>query len=121
MTVRDYKELRVWQKAIDLVALIYSTTQAFPDQERYGLKSQLRRAAVSIPGNIAEGQGRATTGEFQHFLGIARGSLYEVETQVHIAERLRLVTKEESQEVMKLFTDVVKMLNALINALPKRA
>ncbi len=119
MVVRDYKELHVWQKAIELVAMIYSATQSFPEEERYGLKSQLRRAAVSIPSNIAEGQGRASTGEFHHFLGIARGSMLEVETQVHIAERLRHLTREQVTVISKAWKEVIAMLNALMKALPQ--
>ena len=80
--VQSYRELIAWQKAIDLVTAVYDYTRAFPDSERFGLTSQLRRAAVSVPSNIAEGQRRASTGEFNQFLGHARGSLLEIETQV---------------------------------------
>ena len=86
--MKDYRELIVWQKAMDLVEAIYRTTARFPKEELYGLTSQIRRAAVSIPSNIAEGQARNTTRDFLHFLAIAYGSLKEVETQVLIAERL---------------------------------
>ena len=88
MSVQSYRELIVWQKAIDLVVAIYRITQSFPREEAFGLTSQLRRAAVSIPSNIAEGQGRRSAKEFQRFLDIARGSLQEVETQLLIANRL---------------------------------
>src|SRR5512140_3384974 len=84
----SYRDLVVWQKAIQFVTHIYRVTSTFPDNERYGLVSQLRRAAVSIPSNIAEGQGRLTEGEFRQFLGHARGSLLEVETQLFIAQEL---------------------------------
>jgi four helix bundle protein len=80
MAVTHYKQLIVWQKSIDLVVLVYRLTHRFPKEETYTLTSQVRRAAISISSNIAEGQGRASTGEFKHFLGIARGSLLEVET-----------------------------------------
>jgi len=80
--VQSYRELIAWPKAIGLVTAVYDYTRAFPDSERFGLTSQLRRAAVSVPSNIAEGQGRASTGEFNQFLGHARGSLLEIETQV---------------------------------------
>jgi four helix bundle protein len=119
MTVQDYKELRVWQRAIDLVTAVYSATQSFPDQEMYGLKSQLRRAAVSVPSNIAEGQGRASTGEFRHFLGIARGSLHEIETQIHIAGRLRFLTPSQAKDISQTWREVIRMLNALMNSLPR--
>jgi four helix bundle protein len=82
MKLKSYTELIVWQKAIVLVADVYRATKLFPKEEMYGLISQLRRAAVSVPSNIAEGQGRLSTGEFRHFLGNARGSLFEVQTQI---------------------------------------
>lgn len=87
MPVQDYKDLLVWQKAMDLAELIYHITESFPDREMYCLTKQVRRAAVSVPSNIAEGQGRQSTGEFRHFLGIARGSLLEVEIQMRLAYR----------------------------------
>ncbi len=82
---RSYRELFVWQRARALAAQAYTITEQFPVAERYGLTSQIRRAAVSVASNIAEGQGRLTSGEFQHFLGQARGSLLEMETQLAIA------------------------------------
>ena len=87
--VRHYRELIVWQKAMDLVMRVYEATECFPQRELFGLTNQLRRAAVSIPSNIAEGQGRNTTADFLRFLSIARGSLQELETQILIASRLR--------------------------------
>jgi four helix bundle protein len=84
-----YQDLVAWQKAIEFVKRIYVITSDFPQEEMFGLKSQMRRSAVSIPSNIAEGQGRATAGEFHQFLGHARGSLYELETQIVIAGELR--------------------------------
>jgi len=119
MPVLDYKDLRVWQQAIELVALIYSATQAFPQEEIYGLKSQLRRAAVSVPSNIAEGQGRTSTGEFRYFLGIARGSHLELETQVHVAHKLHFLSEERVTVISEKWKDVIRMLNALMNALPE--
>ena len=80
MAVKSYRELMVWQKAIELVEAVYTATGSFPPQEVYGLTSQLRRAAVSVPSNIAEGQGRRSTAEFAHHLSIAYGSLCEIET-----------------------------------------
>lgn len=85
---RSYKDLVAWQKAMDLVTATYRSTTTFPKEEQFGLTSQLRRAAVSIPSNIAEGQGRLSEKEFRHFLGLARGSLMEVETQFQIAQNL---------------------------------
>lgn len=86
--IRSYRDLVVWQKGMDLVEGVYRVTKAFPKDEVYGLTSQIRRAVVSIPSNIAEGQSRMTSGEFIHFLGIARGSLAELETQIILAQRL---------------------------------
>ena len=88
MSVRNYRELIAWQKSMDLVERVYLATRSFPKEEVYGLCAQVRRAVVSIPSNIAEGQGRQTTREFVHFLSIAHGSLREVETQILIARRL---------------------------------
>jgi four helix bundle protein len=93
---RSYKDLFAWQKSMDLVTAIYRTTAGFSKDELFGLTSQLRRAAVSIPSNIAEGQGRLSEKEFRHFLGQARGSLMEVETQLQIAENLSYLPKEQS-------------------------
>jgi four helix bundle protein len=86
--VRSYRDLVVWQKSMALVINVYRCTQAFPKAEKYGLAAQSRRAAVSVPSNIAEGQGRISTGEFKQFLGHARGSLLEIETQISIAQEL---------------------------------
>src|SRR5262249_3823706 len=95
MAVRNYRDLIAWQKAMDLVEVVYGLSTSFPREELYGLTSQIRRAAVSVPSNIAEGQGRWTTGEFLQFLGVANGSLREIETQLHIALRLKYVTQDE--------------------------
>jgi four helix bundle protein len=95
--VQSYRDLIAWQKAIELVTEIYRATQGFPDRERFGLTSQLRRAAVSVPSNVAEGQGRRSTGEFKQFLGHARGSLLEVETQIFIANNLGYFRKNKAQ------------------------
>ena len=97
----NYRDLIVWQKAMDLVQAVYKITAGFPKEELYGLTSQLRRAAVSIPSNIAEGQGRRTTGDFQRFLAIANGSLREVETQILIAKRLNYLHNERTSHLME--------------------
>ena len=90
MTVQSYEDLKAWQKAIELVAAIYIATESFPKAEIFGIVSQMRRAAASVPSNIAEGQGRLTTGEFRHFVGIARGSLQELETPCSPGSPLRI-------------------------------
>ncbi len=115
--VRQYKDLVAWQKAMELVTEVYRLTKDFPEHEKFGLVSQVRRAAVSVPSNIAEGQGRATPGEFKQFLGHARGSLFEVETQLLIAENLALVDQDKTQRCLDLVQDVGKLVNGLIRSL----
>lgn len=117
MQVKSYKDLIVWQKAMDLVELVYQAIKAFPREELYGLTNQLRRAAVSIPSNIAEGQARNSTAEFRNFLSIARGSLAEVETQLLIAHRLRYIEIAKLQELQAVQIEVNKMTNALMSKL----
>jgi len=114
---KHYKELLVWQRAMDLVTEVYRATVAFPEREKFGLAAQLHRAAVSVPSNIAEGQGRLTVGEFKQFLGHARGSLFEVETQVMIAGNLGLINEENCQHLRELIDDVGRLLNGLIRSL----
>jgi four helix bundle protein len=120
MAIRSYRELIAWQKTMDFVEAVYRTTARFPREEIYGLTSQIRRAAVSVPSNIAEGQGRNTTRDFLHFLSIAQGSVKEVETQVLIAERLTYVTKQVSGGLVAQTTEVGRLLSGLSNALKKR-
>jgi four helix bundle protein len=117
MGVRNYQELIAWQKAMDLVVRAYELSRCFPREEIYGLTSQVRRAGVSIPSNIAEGQGRFTTGEFLHFLSIAHGSLREVETQVLIAQRLKYIDAQLTLEFMNLAAEVGRLINGLANSL----
>lgn len=118
--VRSYRDLVVWQKSMSLVAAVYRCTQVFPKAEIYGLTAQLLRAAVSIPSNIAEGQGRLSTGEFKQFLGQARGSLLEVETQISIAEELGYLDPDRSIELLNRSAEVGRVLNGLITSLPIR-
>lgn len=118
--VQSYRDLVVWKKAIDLVTEIYLCTQPFPRQETYGLISQLRRAAVSVPSNIAEGHARLSTGEFRQFLGHAWGSLVEIETQILIAERLKYLDSRGAIDVLRRTDEIGKMLNALIRSLSDR-
>lgn len=119
MKVRNYQELIVWQKAMDLVEEIYKASQGFPREELYGLTSQIRRAAVSIPSNIAEGQGRQTTPDFLRHLSIAYGSLREVETQILIAGRLRYLDATTVEAVIRSGGEVGRLLNGLMNALTR--
>ncbi|HSF31161.1 MAG TPA: four helix bundle protein [Candidatus Tectomicrobia bacterium] len=113
--IRDYKDLVVWQKAMELVTAIYKATNTFPKEELYGLTSQIRRAAVSVPSNIAEGQGRKTRGEFRQFLGQAKGSLAELETQLLIAHNLGYL--EDCSALLAQQAEIARLLNGLLNSL----
>jgi four helix bundle protein len=108
MAVQSYQELIVWQKAIDLVVTVYEVTRLFSREEVFGLTSQLRRACVSVPSNIAEGQGRHSANEFARFLHIAQGLLQEVETQLLIAHRLRYLDKEQYHRRVAHCTEVAR-------------
>jgi four helix bundle protein len=114
---KSYRDLVAWQQAMDLVTAIYGVTGSFPKEELYGLTSQLRRAAVSIPSNIAEGQGRRGAAEFRHFLRQVRVSLMEVETQVLIAERLSYVRPEPARQILLQAAELGRVLNGLVNSL----
>jgi four helix bundle protein len=118
--VRSYRDLVVWKKAMALVLDVYRSTQTFPRTETYGLVSQLRRAVISIPSNIAEGQARLSTGEFRQFPGNARGSRMEVETQVLLARELGYLDRDESEDLLSTTTEIGRILNGLLNSLPNR-
>jgi four helix bundle protein len=117
MAVQTFRDSIAWQKTMDLTTLIYSATRSFPKEEVFGLTNQLRRASVSIASNIAEGQGRLSTGEFIQFLGMARGSALEVETQLELSCRLGLGNELELVEVQARATEVVRILNSVIAGL----
>lgn len=119
MSVKNYKDLIAWQKAMDLVEIVYRLTQAFPKEELYGLTSQVRRAVVSVPSNIAEGQGRDSPNEFRHFLSISHGSLREVETQLLIALRLKYLAAADVLPAQQLCEETGRILNGLMNSLRK--
>ncbi len=116
---QTYRDLKAWQKAMELVSAIYLSTRGFPREETYGLTSQMRRAAVSIPSNIAEGQGRRLEGDFQYFLRNARGSLLELETQVLIAQNLKYLGLHQAEELLKASAEVGRILNGLIASIRK--
>jgi four helix bundle protein len=118
--VRNYKELVVWQRAMELVTEVYRATATFPEHEKFGLVSQLRRAAVSVPSNIAEGQGRYTVGEFRQFLAHARGSLFEVETQTLIAKNLALLGAADTTRFSERIEQVGRLLNGLLRSLNRK-
>ena len=115
-----YQDLIAWQKAIALVTEVYEQTREFPRDEIYGFTSQMRRAAASIPSNIAEGQGRASTGEFIQFLCNARGSLYELETQVIVAFNLRYLSEGQRDKLIDAASELGRILNGLINSVQYR-
>jgi four helix bundle protein len=112
-----FRDLQVWQRAIQLTVVIYRLTQGFPREEIYGLSSQIRRSAVSIPSNIAEGQGRLSAGEFRQFLGISRGSNHELQTQLEIARSLEFGDSVLINQAESLSQEVGKMIYALLESL----
>jgi four helix bundle protein len=117
----SYRELIAWRKAMDLVTEIYGVTRAFPRDEVYGLTNQLRRAAVSVPSNIAEGQARFFRKEFHHFLSHARGSLVEIETQLMIAQNLGYLTPQQARAPLANAAELGKVLNGLIASIKSAA
>ena len=118
--IKSYRDLVAWQKARVLVKNVYLLTADFPVGERFGLVSQMDRAAVSIPSNIAEGYGRATTQDYLHFLRIARGSAYELETQLVLAEDLGLCSEVTGEKVKNGLYEVIRVLQGLIQSLERR-
>ena len=118
MKVKDYKDLKVWQKGIELVKEAYALTRKFPQYETYALANQMQRSAVSVPSNIAEGQARQHTGEFRQFLHTALGSLAEVDTQTVIAYELGYITKQEADNIAQRVIELQKMLHTLSARLP---
>ena len=115
--VQSFRDLLVWQRSIQLATSIYRLTGDFPREEIYGLTSQMRRAAVSIASNIAEGQGRLSAGEFKQFLGMARGSGFELQTQIEIARSLGMGTATSIDQAESLSLEVTKMINGLLKSL----
>jgi four helix bundle protein len=120
-TNRNYADLIAWQKAMNLAESIYRVTKTLPQRETYGLASQMRTAAVSIPSNIAEGEGRGTPGQFLHMLAVSYGSLRELETQVILAGRLRLVSDDDRHQMIEQCAEVGRLLNGLMKSLRRRA
>ncbi len=119
-SVRSYKDLVVWQKGIALAKVIYRLTQTFPSAEKFGLVAQMRRAAVSIPSNIAEGQARHTTGEFVQFISHAEGSVAELDTQLILSTELQLFEPATATAAFELISELRRMLNVLRRTLAAR-
>ncbi len=111
---KSFRELIVWRRSIQLATTIYQLSRGFPKDEIYGLSSQIRRSAVSVPSNIAEGQGRLSTGEFRQFLGIARGSNFELQTQLEIARSMNLGDSKLIDQAEGLSHEVGKMIQAIL-------
>lgn len=115
--IKDFKELIVWQKAMELVAAVYQLVKKLPKEELFALSSQMKRAAISIPSNIAEGQGRNSTKEFIHFLAIAKGSKAELETQLLLCVQIDYLSNSDIETAINLIQEIGKMLNALQKSL----
>jgi four helix bundle protein len=115
--VQSYRDLRVWQEGISFAKKVYKVSQVFPPQERFGLISQMRRAAISIPSNIAEGHARIGTREYLHFLSIAMGSVAELDTQIILCRELEFLSPQDSQEMIRQLETIGKMLRRLYQAL----
>jgi four helix bundle protein len=118
---KSYRDLIAWQKAMRFVTDVYLVTRAFPRDELYGLTSQLRRAAVSVPSNIAEGQAHFSSKEFHHFLSHARGSLVEIETQLLIARNVNYLDAEQTRKLMESAAELGRVLNGLIASIKRAA
>ena len=115
---KDFHDLIVWQKAMLLARLVYAATEGFPKSETFGLRSQIRRAVVSIAANIAEGHGRLSDLQFRHFLGNARGSLSELQTEIELAHDLKMLSAESLEALMGCSREVARLLNGLIASMP---
>ena len=121
MKSSDFRRLIVWQKAMDLTMEVYSLVKLLPREETYSLADQMRRSAVSIPANIAEGQGRDTDKEYNRFISIARGSLWELLTHIEICDRLGYISTVQSTKARDLITEISKMLFALSKAISPKS
>ncbi len=115
--MRNFRTLKIWHTGMEIVKQVYLLATVFPKEEQYGLRSQISRAAVSIPSNIAEGCSRSSEIEYKRFLEIALGSLFELDTQLEIVQELDIVQKEDLESLQKLITEEGKMLNGLISKL----
>ncbi|MBD3750302.1 MAG: four helix bundle protein [Sphingobacteriales bacterium] len=117
--MHNFKDLKVWQKAIDLAVDICETMSSYPNEEKYGLVSQMKRCSVSIPSNIAEGSGRGSDKEFNHFLNISQGSVFELETQLIISNRLALLDDNSASDLIAKTSEIQKMVFSLGNKIRK--
>lgn len=115
--MKTYRDLLIWQKSVNLVIELYQFTAKYPDEEKYGLTSQIRRSAMSIPSNIAEGYGRNSDGEFKRFMDIAMASLFELQTQIEISFRLKYLTKEAYDDLYENSREIERMMSSFIKSL----
>lgn len=118
--MKSYREIKAWQKSMDLVTEIYHSTESFPESEKFGLTNQIRRAAVSVPSNIAEGFGRNSLPDFIRFLNIARGSLFELQTQIEISHNLLFMTQDVFESLESKAIEIEKIINALVKSLKNK-
>jgi len=118
--IKSFKDLLVWQKALELCLAVYAATRSFPADERFGLTAELRKTARSVPYNIAEGHKRPSTADYLRFLGIAAGSGGELETQMLLAERLAYLTQDQARELLERYREVERMLAGLVRSLERR-
>jgi len=116
-SIKTYRDLQIWQKSMTLVTEVYKISKGFPKDEAYGLTSQIRRCAISIPSNIAEGYGRNSTNEYIHFLRIATGSLYELQTQIEICMNLDYLNRGEFDKLYELSREIERMISSLAGKL----
>lgn len=115
--MKTFRDLLIWKKAMEMIVNIYEVTKRFPDDEKYGLVSQIRRSSISIPSNIAEGYGRNSKGDFSRFLQISMGALFEVQTQLEIAIKLGYLKEEKYTELYEKSREIERMLSSFINSL----
>ncbi len=115
--IKTFRDLKIWQQSMKLVTEIYRATSSFPEEEKYGLTSQLRRSSVSIPSNISEGFGRNSQGDFKRFVNISMGSLFELQTQIEVAKNLEFISKEIFENLYDNSREIVRMMSSFIRTL----
>lgn len=115
--IKTFRDLKIWQQSMELVTEIYRATSSFPEEEKYGLTSQLRRSSVSIPSNISEGFGRNSQGDFKRFVNISMGSLFELQTQIEVAKNLEFISKEIFENLYDYSREIERMMSSFIRTL----
>lgn len=115
--IKTYRDLKIWQQSMELVTAIYKATSQFPEEEKYGLTSQLRRSSVSIPSNISEGFGRNSQGDFKRFVNISMGSLFELQTQIEVAKNLEFIPEEAFEKLYNDTREIERMMSSFIRTL----